>query len=154
MEGKQEAIMAIENPFFMDAKIIDKKDYGDIVFFKTMNSGTPEKFLCITKNGAVYPCYKDKTPTLKGWPTDGMPRTHTFHSNTIMTKGIIDILSFLHENMFLSESAHGYGGERKLILFVVELIKKLDYTHHYEHTAMKNKSKRRKSKRGKKSKRR
>ena len=155
MEGKQEAILAVENPFFIDAEIIDTKDYGDIVFFKTVNNSGPEEFLCITKDGAVYTCYKDKTPTIKGWPNDGMPRTHVFHSNTTITKGIIDILSFLHKNMFLSTRAHGSRGIRPLILFVVELIKKLDYTHHSASMKLNLKRKpKKKSKRRKKTKRR
>jgi len=100
MEGKQEVVLAVESPFFIDADIIETAPYGEIVFFKSVNNGTPEEFLCITNDGAVYTCYESKKRVMSGWPTDGMPRHHAHHSNTTITKGIIDILSFLQKTCF------------------------------------------------------
>jgi hypothetical protein len=150
MEGKQEAIVAVENPFFMDAKIIDKKDYGDIVFFHTTldRAARGEIYYCITSNGNIRLCYQDKK-----WG-ERMGLGGIFSANVKMTKGIVDILSFLFKEKILpirnTQRSTGVDTHRTC-LFITELIKKLDYTHQH---AMKKKSKRRKSKRRKKTKRR
>ena len=87
MEGKQEAILAVENPFFMDAKIIDKKDYGDIVFFhKALDrGGFGELYYCITSNGNIRLCYEDKK-----WG-ERMGLGVIYSANVKMTIVIVDI---------------------------------------------------------------
>ena len=153
MEGKQEAILAVENPFFMDAKIIDKKDYGDIVFFhKALDrAARGEIYYCITSNGNIRLCYQDKK-----WG-EMMGLGGIFSSNVKMTKGIVDILSFLFKENILpiKNSARSTGVDtHRTCLFITELIKKLDYTHQHEHAMKKKSKKKSKKKKGKKSKKR
>lgn len=75
-------------------------------------------YLCITDNGLVHACFEGKDPYSKGYPT-----------NIRITKGIVDILSFLHGNDSLIKKNGNHSTNMiNTINFVVELIQKLDFT--------------------------
>ena len=71
-------------------------------------------YLCITENGLVYTCFEGKDPQYsKGYPTD-----------IRISKGIVDILSFLHEKGSLIKKDGDHSTNiLNTIDFVVELIK-------------------------------
>tara|TARA_B100000212_G_C27285393_1_gene494933 strand:+ start:82 stop:510 length:429 start_codon:yes stop_codon:yes gene_type:complete len=142
MEDKQEAILAVENPFFMDAKIIETIDKLNIVFYESLWVN-PERFLCITSDGILFHCLKNK----KGI-------SEKYNTNIKITKGIVDVLKFLHDNSSLIKKNGDHSTDLlSTCNFVLKLIQKLDYSHNV--ASMKKESKKRKKyKRRKKSKRR
>jgi len=121
MEGKSGVVLAVENPFFEDAEIIHiNKDMGNIVFSKPLGIYTTKPgggppgydYLCITDNGLVNHCFEGKHAYGKGYPT-----------YIRMTKGIVDILSFLHEKASLIKQNGDHSTNTlDTIYFVVELI--------------------------------
>ena len=102
-------------------------------------------YLCITENGLVYTCFEGKDPQYsnhKGYPTD-----------IRMTKGIVDILSFLHEKgSLIKQNGDHSTNILNTIYFVVELIKKLDFTQARGSLKPKNKKTKRKYEKKKKKK--
>ena len=150
VEAVETPVLAVENPFFENADIIySNKDVGNIVFSKSLYTMEfkprgPQLYvyLCITENGIVYTCFEGKEPYSKGYPTD-----------IRITKGIVDILSFLHEKgSLIKQNGDHSTNILNTIDFVVELIKKLDFTQARGSLKPKNKKTKRKYEKKKKKK--
>ena len=137
MGEKQGVILATENPFFIDADGIETIDKQNIVFFESLWVN-PERFLCITSDGILFHCLKNKTGI-----------SEKYNTNIKITKGIIDILKFLYDNSSLIKQNGDHSTDLlSTCNFVKKLIQKLDYSHNFA-SRKKKPIKRKKSKKKK-----